>query len=71
MGYLSGIFHIVLLAGTRPGAAGGLGAALFRAAEHDGVLIEVPGSFHRHGDRASLLTHVVAEGSAEEVVLQF
>lgn len=66
--HLPGVFHVVLLAGTGPGAAGGLGAALFGAAEHDGVLVEVPGSFHRHGDRPGLLAHVVAEGPSEEVL---
>lgn len=58
--YLSGVLHVVLLVGPSAGAAGGNGAALFGAAEHDGVLIEVTGSLHGHSHSSGLLAHVVA-----------
>lgn len=58
--YLSSIFHVVLLARKRADGAGGGGAALLRAAEHDGVLVEVSCSLHRHRHRAGFLTHIVA-----------
>lgn len=41
IGYLSSIFYIVLLAWVGSNGAGGGGAALFSAAEHNGVLVEV------------------------------
>lgn len=65
--YLSSIFHIVLLAWSGSDAAGGGGAALFCAAEHDGVLVEVTCSLHRHRHRAGLLTHIVAVDPSQEV----
>lgn len=46
--YLSSIFHIVLLAWKGANTAGGGGAALFSPAEHDGILVEVSCSLHRH-----------------------
>lgn len=66
LGYLSSIFHIVLLAGPGPDAAGGGGAALLGAAEHDGVLVEVARSLHRHRHRAGFLAHIVAVEPSEE-----
>lgn len=58
--HLSSIFHVVLLAGTSPHTAAGGGAALLCAAEDDGILVEVACSLHGHGNRSSLLAHVVA-----------
>lgn len=66
--YLSSIFHIVLLAWTRSNTAGGGGAALFCAAEYDGVLIEVTCSLHSHRHRAALLAHIVAAESPQKRV---
>lgn len=63
IGYLSGVLHVVLLAGPSAHAAAGGGAGLLRAAQHDGVLVEVAAPLHRHRHRASLLTHVVAAGA--------
>lgn len=59
--YLPGVLHVVLLARLSAHAAAGGGAGLLRAAQHDGVLVEVAGSLHRHRHRAGLLAHVVAE----------
>lgn len=59
-GYLPGVLHVVLLARPSAHATAGGGAGLLRAAQHDGVLVEVAGSLHRHPHRAGLLAHVVA-----------
>lgn len=59
-GYLPGILHIVLLARPSAHATAGGGAGLLCATQHDGVLVEVAGSLHRHRHRAGLLAHVVA-----------
>lgn len=65
--YLPSIFHVVLLSRSGSDAARGGGAALFSAAEHDGVLVEITGSLHGHRHCAGLLTHIVAVVPIEEV----
>lgn len=65
-GYLSGVLHIVLLARAGSHAAGGGGTVLLSAAQHDGVLVQVSCSLHRHGHCARLLTHIVAEETSED-----
>lgn len=60
--YLAGILYVVLLAGPQAHAAAGGGAGLLRAAQHDGVLVEVAAALHRHRHRAGLLAHIVAVG---------
>lgn len=57
--YLSGVLHVVVLAGAQSRPAGRGGAALLGATQHDGVLVEVARPLHRHRHRARLLRHVV------------
>lgn len=65
-GYLPSVLHVVLLARPCAHTAAGGGAGLLRAAQYDGVLVEVASSLHRHRHRAGLLAHVVAAGSEVE-----
>lgn len=64
--YLSSILHIILLVQPGSRAAAGNSTALLSAAQHNGVLVEIAGTLHGHSYGAGLLTHVVAEGTAED-----
>lgn len=64
--YLSSILHIILLVQTGSSAAAGNSAALFSAAKHNGVLVEVAGALDCHSYGAGLLAHIVTERTPEE-----